>query len=132
MTTIDVVRRQVRQFRSAVDELLVGGTGKQPVRDPLPKALQHLADLHRETALPARSDDEAAHLACISNMQAHCLAAAGYLNFYRDIIPRDIIPPAVPNLEGETDPSPAAERSRAVVAALMAGYGKTPTKPRRY
>jgi hypothetical protein len=125
-TTLALAHRQVRQLRSAVDELLVGP--KTRLLEPLlPKALQHLADAQKIAArLPDSLAAPEEHDVSVRDMDAHALAAHRYLEAYRGAIP-----PATPNdPEGETDPSPAAENARAFAKAVAAGFGRAPKRRR--
>jgi hypothetical protein len=125
MTTVDSALREVRRLRGAVDEQLVGGPGKVHVPDPLKRALQHCADVAKEVArLPDRAADQAEYDRCVRDLHAHCLAAAHYLDTYRDMAPASpFVPPT---------PGPEAERARATAAVILAGFGKTPTRRRRH
>jgi hypothetical protein len=102
---------------------------KTPLLPPLlPKALDHLGDAAKIAAnLPKRTDDPVEHDESVRAMHAHALTACKYLDTYRETV----IPPATPSPMGETDPSPAAERSRAVANVILAGFGKAPIKRRR-
>ena len=96
--------------------------------DPFGAASQHARTAHETlTGAPTLAADEAEHRRCVTDAYAHLEAARRYLDAYRD----SVVPPATPNPEGETDPSPAAERSRAVANVILAGFGKAPIKRRR-
>jgi hypothetical protein len=127
MKTVDFARRLRAVIRSEADELLVGP--KTPLLPPLlPKALDHLGDAAKIGAnLSTRIDDPVEHDERVRAMHAHALTACKYLDAYRE----SVIPPAVPgDPEGETDPSPTAERARASAAVILAGFGKTPRRRR--
>jgi len=96
--------------------------------DPFGVARQHARTAH-ETLMraPRLADDEAEHRRCVTEGYAHLEAARQYLDLYRD----HVIPPSVPNPEGEIGPSPAAERSRALANVILAGFGKAPIIRRR-
>lgn len=127
------VRRELRgmpepllaQLRARVGGDLIP---KQPAPgSPFAKACEHVRDAHAELQrLPERLHDEEGHCEGVCAIRAHVKAASDYLDHY------DTTSGTNPGLGLDVPPNPEAERSRAVAAALMAGYGATPTKRRRH
>jgi enamine deaminase RidA (YjgF/YER057c/UK114 family) len=116
----------VRRIRAAINQLAAGGA-KTPIIDQLPKAVEHVKAAHEELGLlPDHVIDPDGHHRSVVEAAAHVFAAHRCLEAYRDAVE----PPVIPNPEGETDPNPAAERSRAIASVILAGYGKSKPPPR--
>jgi hypothetical protein len=111
-----------RKLRDAAD----GIVPRAAPRDPFRKASEHIRDAHAELQrLPSRLHDEEGHCAGVRTIRAHVKAASDYLDHYDTS-------GSNPDLGLDVPPNPEAERSRAIAAALMAGYGATPIKRRRH
>jgi len=112
-----------RKLRDAADGIVPRAAPTQPFL----KASQHIRDAAAELQrLPARLHDEEGHCAGVCAIRAHVKAASDYLDHY------DTSGGTNPGLGLDVPPNPEAERSRAIAATLMAGYGATPIKRRRH